>query len=104
MTQKDEVSDLVLPSKMFNIMSCGGAQVITAPDGSAIDAVMAQSRAGIRVRREDKDGLEAAILNLCDSADLRHEAGRCGRAYVLTAMLKRDILDKFYAQLFPGGA
>ena len=101
-TQKDEVSDLVLPSKMFNIMSCSGAQVITAPDGSAIDTVITQSGAGIRVRREDKDGLEAAIQRLCDSAQTRQEAGGSGRAYVLDVMRKRPILDKFMAQLFPG--
>jgi colanic acid biosynthesis glycosyl transferase WcaI len=100
-TQKNEVSDLVLPSKMFNIMSCGGAQVITAPDGSGIANVMTQSGAGLRVRREDKVGLEQAILRLCDSAPLRQEIGAHGRTYVLTAMLKRAILDKFYAQLFP---
>lgn len=101
-TQKDEVSDLVMPGKMFNIMACGGAQVITAPDGSAIDTVIAQSGAGIRVRREDKDRLEAAILKLCDEAGLRDEMGHRGRDYVLTHMTKRDILDKFYAALFPG--
>jgi colanic acid biosynthesis glycosyl transferase WcaI len=103
-TQKDEVSDLVLPSKMFNIMSCDGAQVITAPDGSGIANVMSQSGAGIRVRREDKDELEKAILRLCDSPQLRQEIGANGRNYVLTAMLKRAILDKFYTQLFPGSA
>ena len=100
-TQKDEVSDLVLPSKMFNIMSCSGAQVITAPDDSAINTVMTQSGAGIRVRREDKDRLEAAILRLCDSVQARQEAGDNGRAYVLDVMRKRPILDKFIAQLFP---
>jgi colanic acid biosynthesis glycosyl transferase WcaI len=103
-TQKDEVSDLVMPGKMFNIMSCGGAQVITAPDGSAIDGVIAQSEAGIRVRRDDKDGLEAAILKLCDAPDLRAAMGRRGRDYVLATMTKRAILDKFYADLFPGAA
>jgi colanic acid biosynthesis glycosyl transferase WcaI len=103
-TQKDEVSDLVLPSKMFNIMSCGGAQAITAPDGSGIDTVMTRSGAGIRVRREDKNGLELAILRLCDSTQLREEIGGYGRNYVTTIMLKRAILDKFYAQLFPGTA
>jgi colanic acid biosynthesis glycosyl transferase WcaI len=101
-TQKDEVSDLVMPGKMFNIMSCSGAQVITAPDGSAIDGVIAQSGAGIRVRRDDKDGLESAIARLCGSADLRHDMGRKGRHFVLATMTKRDILDKFYADLFPG--
>lgn len=99
-TQKDEVSDLVMPGKMFNIMACGGAQVITAPDGSAIDAVIAQSGAGVRVRREDKDGLEAAIVKLCDGPALRDEMGRKGRDYILAHMTKRDILDKFYAELF----
>ena len=100
-TQKDEVSDLVMPGKMFNIMSCGGAQVITAPDGSAIDQVIAQSGAGIRVRRDDKDGLEAAILKLSGAPELRREMGRKGRDYILAHMTKRDILDKFYADLFP---
>jgi colanic acid biosynthesis glycosyl transferase WcaI len=103
-TQKDEVSDLVMPGKMFNIMSCGGVQVITAPDGSAIDGVIAQSGAGIRVRRDDKDSLEAVILKLCDAHELRREMGRNGRNYVLAHMTKRDILDKFYAELFPGSA
>ena len=103
-TQKDEVSDLVMPGKMFNIMSCSGAQVITAPDGSAIDQVITQSGAGIRVRREDKEGLEAAILKLCDGAQLRREMGDKGREYILAHMTKRDILDKFYADLFPGAA
>jgi colanic acid biosynthesis glycosyl transferase WcaI len=101
-TQRDEVSDLVMPGKMFNIMSCGGAQVITAPDGSAIDGVISQSGAGIRVRRDDKNGLEAAILRLCDSAELRREMGRKGRDFVISTMTKRGILDKFYAELFPG--
>lgn len=100
-TQKDEVSDLVMPGKMFNIMSCSGAQVITAPDGSAIDGVIAQSGAGIRVRRDDKDGLEGAIARLCESGDLRRDMGQKGRAFVLATMTRRDILDKFYADLFP---
>ena len=100
-TQKDEVSDLVLPSKMFNIMSCSGAQVITAPDGSAIDGVIAQSGAGIRVKRADKDALEAAIGRLCGSSELRREMGRKGREFVLATMTKRRILDAFYNQLFP---
>lgn len=101
-TQKDEFSDLVMPGKMFNIMSCGGAQVVTAPDASAIDGVMAASQAGIRVRRDDEDGLEAAILKLSGSADLRREMGARGRAFVLATMTRRAILDKFYAELFPG--
>jgi colanic acid biosynthesis glycosyl transferase WcaI len=103
-TQKDEFSDLVMPGKMFNIMSCGGAQVVTAPDASAIDGVMAEAQAGIRVRRDDKDALEAAILTLGDSVELRRAMGRKGRAYVLATMTKRSILDKFFAELFPGAA
>jgi glycosyltransferase involved in cell wall biosynthesis len=63
---------------------------------------MAQAGAGIRVRREDQDGMEAAILRLCDTPELRSEMGRKGRDYVLAHMTKRDILDKFYAELFAG--
>ena len=98
--QKDEVSDLVMPGKMFNIMSCSRALVVTAPPGSAIDNVLTVSEAGIRVSRDDIAGLEAAIEKLCADAVRRAEMGRKGRDYVLAHMAKRSILDVFYARVF----
>lgn len=98
--QKDEVSDLVMPGKMFNIMSCSRTLVVTAPAGSAIDNVMSVSGAGIRVAREDTQGLEAAIDALCRDEVRRREMGRKGREYVLAHMAKRSILDVFYSRLF----
>jgi colanic acid biosynthesis glycosyl transferase WcaI len=98
--QKDEVSDLVMPGKMFNIMSCSRSLVVTAPPGSAIDSVLTISGGGLRVSREDIDGLDAAIEKLCRDAPLRTEMGRKGRNYVLGHMAKRSILDVFYSRLF----
>lgn len=98
--QKDEVSDLVMPGKMFNIMSCSRPLVITAPPGSAIDNVMTTSRGGIRVSRDDIDGLEAAIGRLCNDSRARSEMGQSGRNYVFAHMAKRSILDTFYAHVF----
>ena len=98
--QKDEVSDLVMPGKMFNIMSCSRTLVVTAPAGSAIDKVMILSGAGIRVSRQDIDSLDAAICKLCDDETLRKDMGKKGRDYVLNHMAKRSILDKFYSLVF----
>lgn len=98
--QKDEVSDLVMPGKMFNVMSCSRSLVVTAPPGSAIDGVLATSGGGIRVSRVDVDGLESAIDKLCGDAPLRTEMGRKGRDYVLAHMAKRRILDVFYSRVF----
>jgi colanic acid biosynthesis glycosyl transferase WcaI len=98
--QKDEVSDLVMPGKIFNIMSCGRALVVTAPPASAIDAVMTASGAGIRVSREDRDGLEAAIEKLAGDPGLCREMGRKGRNYVVGHMAKRSVLELFYSRIF----
>lgn len=100
--QKDEVSDLVMPGKIFNIMSCGRSLVVTAPAASAIDAVMTASGAGVRVGREDEDGLEAAIGKLAGEPDLRREMGRTGRIYVVDHMAKRSVLELFYSHIFQG--
>lgn len=98
--QRDEFSDLVMPGKMFNIMACGRAQVVTAPPDSAIDGVMRESNAGMRVER-DARALDEAIAALCADASRRAAMGRAGRAFVEANMAKRTVLDLFYEQLLP---
>ncbi len=95
--QKDEVSDLVMPGKMFNVMSCSRPLVVTAPAGSAIDQVIEESGAGYRIARKQIDRIESAIEELCDSAELRAEMGRRGREWVIVNMAKRAVLDRFYS-------
>jgi colanic acid biosynthesis glycosyl transferase WcaI len=99
--QRDEVSDLVMPGKMFNIMACRRPQIVTAPAASAIDGVITESGAGIRVSRDDLDILEQSIERLCQSAELRQTMGDKGRDYVCEHMAKRKLLDVFYRRLFP---
>ncbi len=98
--QRDEVSDLVMPGKMFNIMACSRPLVITAPVGSSIDRVMSVSGAGICIPR-DENLLEKAIQELSVDPSRRGEMARMGRIYVVEHMAKRKILDAFYRQIFP---
>lgn len=97
--QRNEVSDLVMPGKLFNIMSCARPVVVTAPPGSAIDRVMKVSRAGVRVSREEMDALHATIAELCAQPERRRKMGRAGRAYVLEHFAKCRVLDEFYKRV-----
>ncbi|MCJ9429970.1 WcaI family glycosyltransferase [Kordiimonas marina] len=94
--QRNEVSDLVMPGKMFNIMSCQRPLVVTAPAGSSIAEVMETSAAGYAIPREQIGDIIAAVKALCDDSQTREKMGVAGRAYIETEMKKRPVLNTFY--------
>jgi colanic acid biosynthesis glycosyl transferase WcaI len=97
--QRDEVSDLVMPGKIFNIMSCSRPIVITAPLGSSIDKVMAKSGAGLRFDRYDIDGIFNGIDYLLRDPGKRAAMGQSGRAYILNELSIDKVLNRFYSEL-----
>ncbi len=59
--QKAGASDLVMPSKLTNILSVGGLAVITANAGSGLYDVIDKYNMGILCEAEDNAGLKLAI-------------------------------------------
>ena len=98
--QRDEVSDLVMPGKIFNIMACSRSLIITAPVGSSIDRVLAISGAGVCIPR-DEDLLERTIEELSLAPSRREGMARKGRTFVVEHMAKRKILDVVFGHIFP---
>jgi colanic acid biosynthesis glycosyl transferase WcaI len=97
--QRDEVSDLVMPGKIFNIMACSRPIVITAPKNSSIDNVINKSCAGLRFDREDFQGILAGIDSLLENRALRESMGNSGREYIISELSMGEVLENFYSDI-----
>ncbi len=89
--QKEAAADLVMPSKLTNILAAGRVCIATAPPGSAIADVLERAQAGIVVMPDQAEGLTSAIRQLLDQPSLRESMGRNARKYA-EAFLDRDAI------------
>ena len=90
--QKQQASDLVMPSKLANIMAAGRPFVATAGPETELGAVTLDSRAGILVPPEDPPALAGAILQLAGDQQARNRLGRLARRYAETRLDRETIL------------
>ncbi len=63
--QKKNTSDLMMPSKLTAILSCGGLALVTAETGSTLHTVITENDMGIVIDCEDEATLRKALLNCC---------------------------------------
>jgi len=82
-----EVFRSAIPSKMFEAMAAG-KPVILGVEGEAKEILLA-SRAGLAIRPEDPEAMEAAILSLRNDSSLCQSLGRNGRRSVMEKYLRR---------------
>jgi colanic acid biosynthesis glycosyl transferase WcaI len=61
--QKKNASDLVMPSKLTNILAVGGVALVTAAIGSSLYELISSNNLAVLVEPEDQDALDAAIFN-----------------------------------------
>ena len=91
--QRPQVADMVLPSKLTNILASGRPVIATAePDTGLAQEIRG---AGLVVPPEDADALAAAIAALLDDPDRRAELGRGARAKAERDWGQEMILDRF---------
>ena len=60
--QKAKAGDLVMPSKLTNILSVGGLALITASPGTGLYDVVFQNEMGILVRPEDQNAFKNGLV------------------------------------------
>ena len=65
--QKEEAADLLLPSKLTNILAVGGLSIITANAGTTLYEVVNKYQMGVVVPPNDELAFYNAILNLANS-------------------------------------
>ena len=93
--QKSGVNDIVLPSKLNNIMASRRPVVVAAPVDSEFGRIVVASGGGLVVSPEDPAQLAHAILHLYRNPDLRTQMAIAGRQYMEANLANQSILSAF---------
>jgi colanic acid biosynthesis glycosyl transferase WcaI len=97
--QRREAADLVMPSKLTNIMAAGRPTIATAEERTALWDLLEGCRTGKCVPPDDPAALSAAIRALANDQTTLREMGRRAREYALTKLDKELILREFEQNL-----
>jgi colanic acid biosynthesis glycosyl transferase WcaI len=93
--QRRAAADLVLPSKLSNILAAGRAFVATADVHTDLGKVVTRSQAGLLCPPENAAALAAQLSRLVLDADLRQRLGTAGRTYAIQNLAIDQILGRF---------
>lgn len=97
--QRREAADLVMPSKLTNILAAGRPSVATAEPGTALYEVLNEYNCGITVPSGDAKELAAGIVALAENTEMRGRLGRNARRYAEAHLDKEKILAEFESKL-----
>ncbi len=93
--QRAGAEDIVMPSKLANMLASGKPVIATASVGSQIAKVVRD--AGRIVEPGDLDGFVREIENFADDPDLRQRLGQKGREFAVGCLDKEKILSKVFS-------
>lgn len=93
--QRREAADLVMPSKLTNILAAGRPSVATADPGTEIYEVLNEHECGITTTPSNVTELVASIVELAGNAGMREELGQNARRYAEHYLDKDEILSRF---------
>ena len=99
--QRQKAADLVMPSKLTNIMAAGRPFIATAGQGTELARVTSESRAGLVVPPEDGRALAQAVLGLAGDPGARKEMGVRARRYA-EAFWSRERILRQWEELLRG--
>lgn len=97
--QKREAADLVMPSKLTNILAAGRVCVATADPGTALAATIEDNELGLVTPPGDHVALAEAIRDLSRDEARRNDCGRRARAYAEQNLSRDQILGEFERKL-----
>ncbi len=98
--QKQRASDLVMPSKLGNILAAGRAFIATALPETELGRVTLESRAGLLVPPEDAGSLAQAIMNLARDRAARRKMGVRARKFAEAGLGRDKILAEWEYLLY----
>jgi colanic acid biosynthesis glycosyl transferase WcaI len=99
--QKQKASDLVMPSKLGNILAAGRPFIATAEPETELGRVTTESQAGLLTPPEDAGALAQAIVHLAQDEDARKKMGLRARQFA-EAWLGRDKIMAEWERLLYG--
>ena len=97
--QKRSAADLVMPSKLTNIMAVGGACIATADPGTEIGRVFASAECGQLVEPEHAAELATAIAELAENHARRKSLAARAHRYARSHLARGPILSAVESEL-----
>ena len=94
--QRAGVEDLVMPSKLINMLASGRPVIAIASAGSQIERVVHAT--GCVVEPGDLNGFVSGIEQFADNADLRRRLGQQGREFAVRNLAKEAILSQAFSK------
>jgi colanic acid biosynthesis glycosyl transferase WcaI len=98
--QRRQASDLVMPSKLGNIMAAGRPFIATALAETELGRVTLTSKAGLLTPPEDAGHLAQAIVNLAGDQEGRRKMGRQARKFAEASWGRDKILAEWEQLLY----
>lgn len=93
--QKRAMGDLVLPSKLLNIMAVGRPLVVAADSGTELARTVLEAGCGVVVPPEDSAAMARAIRTLAADPEQRERMGRSGRRFVTAQLSAPAVIGAF---------
>ena len=97
--QRREAADLVMPSRLTNILAAARPSVATVDPGTAIYSVLTEHNCGVTVQPNSATELVEGIITLAEDAEKREQLGRNARRYAESYLKKDKILFEFESKL-----
>ena len=97
--QRQEAADLVMPSKLTNILAAGRPTIATADPETALGQLIENEHIGLACKPNCTEALVAAIQQLAGNTQLRRQMGYNARRYAEMALSQDLILSRFESQL-----
>ena len=95
--QRGDAADLVLPSKLANMLASGRPVIACAKPGTGLASEV--EGAGLVCEPDDPEALSAAIETLLDDAELRAQLGEVARERAVERWSRQQILERFEGEL-----
>jgi colanic acid biosynthesis glycosyl transferase WcaI len=97
--QRRGVTDIVLPSKIGNLMCSARPLVVAAMPGTEVERVILEAGCGLVVPPEDSAAMAEAIVALRRDAECRNRMGLSGFHYATERLAATPILEHFESWL-----
>lgn len=99
--QKKQAADLLLPSKLTNILAVGGLSIITAEPETSLFEIVQKNNLGLVIEPENEDSLLESIQRVYTSlainkdSEMILEIKNNAKAYAAKHLNKKSIIDSF---------
>ncbi|WP_207534007.1 WcaI family glycosyltransferase [Desertivirga arenae] len=97
--QKDKASNLLLPSKLTNILAVGGLCIVTAARETSLHDIVAGNNLGIVTKPECTNALWDAIYSVCNDSDQVAELKKNAMIYASKYLRKESIIENFLEEV-----